>query len=928
MAYHSKFTGAEVDSLLEKIAADDVGRIDSALSTTSTNPVTNKTITEELNKKATKTEVTESLNTKADKTEVDAVDTKLTELSAEIGEVSSQVEQDHIQVDKVKNFEFTEEEGLHIMDKDGNVAWSLIPMITEDGGLAFVDKDGNIGIKVDKGMVDVCGVGNNIKAIWGKDDIKLADTIAKMNAELLTLKNNYERIIEDSISIKENSSEIISEIEIPALPYDAENHVVRLGLHYGSQIGGKEVTEFNSNPYNDIFFDGKCRKDFGDVRILDADDNILPVRLEHHGNYECVRDTNYNSGAELFVNSYGYAVQGRDGGRLYLTKDDGKSWIRIPNQSKATTAAFIDSRDNLFYYVDGVAYIVLCNNGEYDFANSVEVLNMNKTNDIDNTDATISAIVEDKDGYIYLGQYQLNWNPVIFKSKNSTFTPVNGEYFSISYKQNIEYLEGDEVDYNKCDRHVHFISIDPYTKNIYAGLDNSRKAYGANLVKSTDNGATWNKIELNSVEWQTQRGRDYLATWFGKDFYVGGGEVNILGGYTLAKVATEIIGGNRQEMSIKGVLNTAQGVRKVINIEDDNFIVAGLNSSGINSPALLSLSTDNGETWKTIYHEDVGSHDSIGAGVRFFTPNVQLQGSDEPCVYVTGFNVGDKKYSSIRLYRGGEHYYGEMYVNVGKMVAGQPKTIKVANKYLMSNPVKMIYNRDVVKPTYSVFMNTGVSNKVVDSNGKTHTIVGNYEWDKFDNNMRFGVRTPFVQNGLETNGLLLKDGAYINLGKVEQLGFSKNFSIVLWMKQAERMQIIGADADYAKYKIMLKSDNGMSIFQVRAGYGVGQPETNMTRGSSGVTNFYDLYLPVCITFDGGNIPAMSVMTGDEQPIIQNYASAKTWDYDKLSQHDLYIGADGTSQNEINLPYYINRISFYDHVLTNEEMMSINKGYNF
>lgn len=855
-------------------------------------------------------------------------DTKLAELSAEIGEVSSQVEQDQIQLNKVKNFEFTEEEGLHIMDKDGNVAWSLIPMITEDGGLAFVDKDGNIGIKVDKGMVDVCGVGNNIKAIWGKDDIKLADTIAKMNAELLTLKNNYERIIEDSISIKENSSEIISEIEIPALPYDAENHVVRLGLHYGSQIGGKEVTEFNSNPYNDIFFDGKCRKDFGDIRILDADDNILPVRLEHHGNYECVRDTNYNSGAELFVNSYGYAVQGRDGGRLYLTKDDGKSWIRIPNQSKATTAAFIDSRDNLFYYVDGVAYIVPCNNGEYDFANSVEVLNMNKTNGIDNTDATIGAIVEDKDGYIYLGQYQLNWNPVIFKSKNSTFTPVNGEYFSISYKQNIEYLEGDEVDYNKCDQHVHFISIDPYTKNLYAGLDNSRKAYGANLIKSTDNGATWNKIELNSVEWQTQRGRDYLATWFGKDFYIGGGEVNILGGYTLAKVATEIIGGNRQEMSIKGVLNTAQGVRKVINIEDDNFIVAGLNSSGINSPAILSLSTDQGESWKTIYHEDIGSHDSIGAGVRFFTPNVQLQGSDEPCVYVTGFNVGDKKYSSIRLYRGGEHYYGEMYVNVGKMVAGQSKTIKVANKYLMSNPVKMIYNRDVVKPTYSVFMNTGVSNKVVDSNGKTHTIVGNYEWDKFDNNMRFGVRTPFVQNGLEANGLLLKDGAYINLGKVEQLGFSKNFSIVLWMKQAERMQSIGADADYAKYKIMLKSDNGMSIFQVRAGYGVGQPETNMTRGNSGVKNFYDLYLPVCITFDDSSIPTISAMTGDEQPIIQNYVVAKTWGYDKLSQHDLYIGADGTSQNEINLPYYINRISFYDHVLTNEEMMSINKGFNF
>ena len=120
----------------------------------------------------------------------------------------------------------------------------------------------------------------------------------------------------------------------------------------------------------------------------------------------------------------------------------------------------------------------------------------------------------------------------------------------------------------------------------------------------------------------------------------------------------------------------------------------------------------------------------------------------------------------------------------------------------------------------------------------------------------------------------------------------------------------------------------MSIFRIRAGYGAGKPEVDMTRGGSGVKNFYDLYLPICITFDNSSIPTISAMTGDEKPIIQNYVIAKTWNYDNLSQHNLYIGADGTSRNEINLPYYINRISFYDHVLTNEEMMSINKGFNF
>lgn len=56
MAYHSKYSGAEVDALLDKIKDDEVGSIDSSLSTTSENPVKNKVITEELNKKVDKVE--------------------------------------------------------------------------------------------------------------------------------------------------------------------------------------------------------------------------------------------------------------------------------------------------------------------------------------------------------------------------------------------------------------------------------------------------------------------------------------------------------------------------------------------------------------------------------------------------------------------------------------------------------------------------------------------------------------------------------------------------------------------------------------------------------------------------------------------------------------------------------------------------------
>lgn len=51
--YESKYTGAEVDALLDKVNSGEVGgkvTVDSALSTESENPVMNKVITEELNK--------------------------------------------------------------------------------------------------------------------------------------------------------------------------------------------------------------------------------------------------------------------------------------------------------------------------------------------------------------------------------------------------------------------------------------------------------------------------------------------------------------------------------------------------------------------------------------------------------------------------------------------------------------------------------------------------------------------------------------------------------------------------------------------------------------------------------------------------------------------------------------------------------------
>ena len=82
MAYHSKYTGAEVDALLGKVESGEVGgkvTVDSALSTESENPVMNKVITVELNNKADKNET----------------DTKLAELSEEVSIITTLVNQSY-----------------------------------------------------------------------------------------------------------------------------------------------------------------------------------------------------------------------------------------------------------------------------------------------------------------------------------------------------------------------------------------------------------------------------------------------------------------------------------------------------------------------------------------------------------------------------------------------------------------------------------------------------------------------------------------------------------------------------------------------------------------------------------------------------------------------------------------------------------------
>ena len=104
--YRSKYTGAEVDALLDKVESGEVGgkvTVDSALSTESENPVMNKVITEELNKKlegevvGTTSPTVGTVGGSYDDTEIRQ---ELTELSAEVSEL--ELTQDYLNIKNVK----------------------------------------------------------------------------------------------------------------------------------------------------------------------------------------------------------------------------------------------------------------------------------------------------------------------------------------------------------------------------------------------------------------------------------------------------------------------------------------------------------------------------------------------------------------------------------------------------------------------------------------------------------------------------------------------------------------------------------------------------------------------------------------------------------------------------------------------------------
>lgn len=838
-----------------------------------------------------------------------------------------------------------DDKGLHLIDKEGNIGWSICPMITQDGGICFVDKDGNIGISIKNGEVDVAAVGENLRSLLGGGGSNVSpdaiiEDVQDNYAMLRQLKDETEQSINSLLSIKEaGGNNYNGTITIPAHTEDRKNVVVRVGLHYGA-------TPKNCDVWNEVFFDGNVRKDFSDIRFKDGE-KILNTRMRHSGNYEVLRNKNIPMSANCVANSSNELYYCDKG---YLKKStDSFNWtnaVALPYSSCMRLLGF-DKADNA--YIDhyngelngGFLYISRYIDGEY--INPEIILDYRQANGTDDSDYNnlhlqTGGFVVDALGYVYIGRYQLKWNPIIYRSVN----PNGDGGFKIVYKETLNFKPNgkEPIDPEVQSQHVHCINIHQtqdkdgnIVDNIFAGLDNSQRNYGAVMLQSIDHGTTWQRVTCDDEGWAYQRGRDYSFNYVNVEKGVAmiTGETNILGGYTLVKGNIHVDDNGKIVLdSVEGKMLCDYSSRKTVAFSD-GFAVTALAANGaMHMDYQLVWSDDELNTFHPLYAEWYPSNTfSAGKGARWFH-KVMLEG--EECFIGTGYYLGHHN-RAYNIYHGGNHYYGEILVNVGDIPANETKTISVESGYMMQAPNKQIFDSNKIeRPVWELYLKNG---KVEDSDGKQY-ITYNTEIDNRLSTPKFGGLYPYEASYEEGRGVMPKLGSVIDLGKISKLNFNKGFSIVLWVRlNYPDCPYIRVVPDIDTFMPMLSFGNDYHIGMMGNNIYVGKKTdgSSVNKGVCSVHPIADIfiqptilqsYVPICVSVSNDSVPTIKVFGGDATD-VDSPSAITSWNLPNIADTILRIGSANTSKKtngHMNWRMFFNKISFYDRALTRKEFMSL------
>lgn len=629
---------------------------------------------------------------------------------------------------------------------------------------------------------------------------ELADKIAEMQPVI------------DSLNNVTSATPTVNTITIPGKASEVNNHVQRIGLHYGSQRG--DVL------FDEVFLNGESKTDFSDIRFKDEEGNFLDFEIVAHGNYDIVKDS---------TNTYGQVNQFLSDGRVVSSQySSAGNQVRISANGQPpwdilhgnVMLIFVDSRDNIFIFDESVYKMYKLKPSEnYTIKN--EVLDLSATSsDI----RPFSAFCEDQNGYLYCGKYQDAFDAELFKS-----TDEGDTWVSIYQSFN--------------NQHVHQISFDPYTNTLYAGIDGHRPTTPdlitrPRCVKSTDAGVTWTELPIPFYN------RDYGLHFFGDGYRLGHGECSILGGQTIYRTTDDV--------NFVSVLNTNQGIRKIVEV--DGVIYAGGNAGQSNRVAMIYASYDMGLTWKTIWAEDWQNTSGAGDALRTFSKvMIPAGGSAADRQMLIG---GNGSYRRLRFFPSGSNYSAFAYVKVGNLPTSG-RTITVETKYTYPAQQKKVFSEiDLPNKMLHLKLDENRGNYVADDVTNQVFNVNNVNWVASEQ-MRFGQTYPYkTRESLWDRAMVNTAGNVIQLPPAFKLP-QKNFTVCFYANfstipiDANRKFLFGDPAGVHFYisSVTIWLTNGISSYGINA--------IDSIQGT-------DLQMFFALVVSNDTTPEFRIVVGDEQ----------------------------------------------------------------
>ena len=720
--------------------------------------------------------------------------------------------------------------------------------------------------------------------------------------ELRELKNNVDESIDSLLHLQADTG-TTQTITIPSVG-EHDRYLLRLGLHY-------ENSRYTPED-NDVFFGKTCRKDFSDVRFFDSNGDMIKAEFSPLLNCDILADSLLDR--VYCVTSQGYLIGFNTTSGILISKNNGVSFSVIPNTYDVTDhpsdvynlvsmfPVFVDSNDNLYAYAGGILYKLSALD---DYATITPVLDfswLNSSNQRVYPEIQKHGMDEDINGNIYMGSYAgTQYNHVdVFASSDG------GDTWSKVF-----------YDYDGDYQHVHHINADKYSSKVYIGIDDGGGSrYGAKIIMTDDGGSTFTNY---GEQFPDIRAKDYYPTYFGSDYMLGGGESYVMGGGTILRSGE----GDTLDVIVKGF----GGVRTYADFGDDDLIFAGVQVNRLATENHILVSKDKGKTWESVYKKFQDVNASSGAGFRVMQYAGTLADDTEPCI-ICAKDQGDVP--SIRIYKGGEHFYREVYLYL-ENTTSSPITITVKTGYAMGYPYKCIEKNTDSGLVYSLPLNEATGRVVTDSRGNTGIIKGGYEWWSDEEPIRYGecagksTKHPFVPS----TGIKLDEDSYLDMGKVPGLDFSKNYTIEFWFNMdkfflsdygwTNRNNLVMDFFDIGNVRASMRSatlllmDNEAELKPIMSSV------TDIPRmGMTGQIpfKFTSDWIHCILSVDNDN-----VLTAYTNGVIGSSQSAKTGTWKNLSAGNLIIGAVGYSRA------FIAGLKIYNYAMDADQALNQYRGLN-